>query len=721
MTKFRYFLIAVVGVCTLILLLSISGLWQITGKKIDSAHHINKGNKDVQDDADYSNDLIEDKEKSGIFEEKANQMIFGLYLPSYDDSGRETSVVRSKYTALFENKIYKIKEPVIEFKNISGEKGVLGTENVLVTADEGIMDVETSVGTLTGNVVIKLDNETQINTDSLSYLPEKKSLFTDDNVAIVGEKMIIRGQKLEVNLASSKGTIKNNVEMEFNEIGGKPFDGKPFDIDKKKKASTDKYQKNDIADLIDDLEGNKTGPKSYVKGIGQLVFDMNINAITFYDDVHAAVSDMIIFSDQLRVVLESDKKKIKKVIADGDVLTMSQLNIAKGDVLIWDAETGIATIEDKTGAEFLNDTILITSKMIRLYQNKSWVEVPSAGELITKSNLNLLGGSYNAPSDIAKLDGEDYDVSNEDEIDRQMEREYYNQKYQNIRDKFLHNDSQGQNNNVNVAWKGRMLFKNDEHVAEFEEDVKVIKTGSQMNSEGLTITFNEKNEIKSIVATEKVYVDEQKKDYRTEAEADMMTWGTDNKQVELVGEPLAKIKLGNKQLSSSKILIFDNGDIVSAKDKGNLTINSTDKQIGKDKENTGYIHLEWQGNMVFNSKEGKASFYDKIEAFKDGLNIKCDVFNVFFDEKENVKKVVALENVYISSDIIPDLEGFGTMLTWDVDENIAILTGDPVAELRKEGSRTLAKKVFFDINSRQVTWEGRTQWQMVKEEEKGEE
>ncbi|MGR3319986.1 MAG: LPS export ABC transporter periplasmic protein LptC [Candidatus Anammoxibacter sp.] len=701
MTKFRYLLIGVIGVCVLFLLLSMSGVLQIIGKKTDSASSLNKNN------ADSSNSLIgsKDDDKYG----KANQLILGLHIPGYDSSGRVTSVIKSKHTVLFDNRIYKIKEPIIEFKIMSGKKTTLSPSEINVTADEGIMNIETTVGTLTGNVVIHLDNDIQIKTDSMSYLPEKSVIVTDDDVLIVGEKMIIKGQGLEVDLANARGSIQNNIEMEFGEVGSGDM------LDKSVKGSTEKHKKQSIADLFDALEDEENKPGAYVKASGQLVFDMNINAITFHDDVQAVIASMVILADELRVILEADKKKIKKVVANGNVLAMNQDNIAKGNLLVWDAETGIATIEDTNTAEFLNDTILITSKTIRLNQNKGWVEAPTAGKLITKSNLSLLGSTNSSPYQY-----EDKETSNEwffslNNIDNQMEIADYHQKYKNMRNQFLVDDNHRQNN-VTVTWEGRMFFKNSEHLAEFEEGVKVVKEGSEMSSEKLSITFDENNNIESIVATGKVNISEQKRNYVTDVEADIMTWGKDNKPIELIGDPAATIKLGNKQLSSSKILIFDNGNIISAENEGNIVINSN-SQVGGNKRKTGYIYLEWHGNMVFNSKKRKASFYDRIKAFKDGLNIQCDVFDVFFDAEENVEKIVALGNVYVSSDILANLEGLGTMLTWDITENIAVLTGDPVAELRKDGSRTLAKRVLFDIDSRRVTWEGRTQWQIMREDE----
>ena len=709
MTKFRYFLIGVVGICVLILLMSITGLWPVTGKKEDPTNTI-KTSKSLENNTE-GNRFQESDNKTEAFKD-ADQMIFGLHLPSYDNEGKETAVVRSKHTALFENKIYKVKEPVIEFKNIAAQNDSLDPTVIVVNADEGIMNMETNVGTLTGNVVIQLDDDTQIKTDNMSYVPGKRSIFTKSDVLIIGEKMIISGQELEVDLSNSRGVIKRGVEMKFKEIGQVGI----FDIDKddeeqNQENNGDLYSSDNSLDM-NYYENNK----SFVKGSGTLVFDLYINTITFNDDVQAFIGDMTVFTDQLSVVLESGKKKkIKKVIANGDVIAMNQLTTAKGNVLIWDAETGIITIREDniksdTTAEFLNDSLMVSSKIIRLYQNNGWVEVPFVGKLITKANFDLLSNSDKYSTNIADIENEDQFIS--DEIENRTDKGYYIERYQDIRNKFVSNH---EGNNLEVSWKERMLFKNNEHLAVFKEDVKVVKPDSQLNSGKLTIEFDENNEIESILAEEDVYISEKKEDYETKVEADTMTWKVGDSPMELTGDPEAKVSIGDKQLSSSKIIVFDNGEKITADNKGNLVIRP-DNKTSSIKENAKAIYLEWQGNMVFNKKEGKASFYDRIDAFKEGLNIKCDVFDVFFGNDGSVRRIVALENVYISSDILTNLEGLGTMLTWDVNKNIAILSGEPVAELRREGSRTLAKRVFFDINSRKVTWEGQTQWRMVRDD-----
>lgn len=722
MTRFRYILIGIVGICGLLLIASISGVTQL----------LNPRQGDSTTILDEEIDAIDTYEEKGLFVDPvdqidrkqsidpltdASQKIYGMHIPNYDESGNEVSVVRSKYTALFENKIYKIREPFIEFNNLTNSNPWVAPKKIVITAKEGMMNVETNEGALSGDVVVHLDENTRVNTSGLTYLPAKRRIFTDDEVIIANDKMIIKGREFEIGLADSKAFIKRDAEMRLAGIAGSIFDISD------EKGTLDHKSKDFMGPLSADLQtANKDTAYSSVKCAGQLVFDKNINTITFHDNVQVYMGEMTVFADLLKIRFSSNTKEIEQIIATGNALAMDETNIAKGDTLIWDSTTNITTLEDLNGAELLNNTMFVNSNKIRLYNNNRWVEAPSVGTLLTISDMNTLNNSDSTstkdsrPDHIpAKNQGHDSDK----ETIKQREKEYYYQRYLDTRSRFQYGQSEDTDNDdeamVKVIWKGQMLFKNDEHSATFKKDVAIIRPGSQMNCEELIISFDDHNAIKTLTALQNIHIVEQKDGYDSEAMADSITWEVNNGPVELKGEPHAQIKTKNKQLSSTKILISDNGSTIRAEEKGNLSI-IPEKISGKNKKSSDGIYLEWQGKMDFNRLRKKATFYENIQAFKQGLNVRCDQLAVFFDEAENLERIVALENVYISSEIASNLEGFGTMLTWEIKDNIAVLTGDPLAEIRKEGSRTLSKKVYFDINTRQVRWEGGSHWEIFKED-----
>ena len=70
-----------------------------------------------------------------------------------------------------------------------------------------------------------------------------------------------------------------------------------------------------------------------------------------------------------------------------------------------------------------------------------------------------------------------------------------------------------------------MLFKNDEHIAKFKNNVVVKRTGSNMNCDTLSISFNEKQEIHGLDATGNIHILESNDNRQTDIEADSFNVG----------------------------------------------------------------------------------------------------------------------------------------------------------------------------------------------------
>jgi lipopolysaccharide export system protein LptA len=95
-----------------------------------------------------------------------------------------------------------------------------------------------------------------------------------------------------------------------------------------------------------------------------------------------------------------------------------------------------------------------------------------------------------------------------------------------------------------------------------------------------------------------------------------------------------------------------------------------------------------------------------------------DQIDAYLGENNKIGKIIAAGNVYFFSKELSGSEGFGSLLTWDLIRNIALMTGNPKAELRKEGARTFSENVCFDMAGKRVTWEGRPHWQLITEQKK---
>ena len=117
--------------------------------------------------------------------EEVSQAIEGLYLPTYDEAGKEQLVLRGEHAVFVNNRLYKITNPAIDVYY----EGKTSTP-ITITALHGEMDKVTNVGILYDNVAIKLTEKVNAYTNNLKYEPDKRRIHTDDTVTIIGERTI---------------------------------------------------------------------------------------------------------------------------------------------------------------------------------------------------------------------------------------------------------------------------------------------------------------------------------------------------------------------------------------------------------------------------------------------------------------------------------------------------------------------------------------------------
>lgn len=93
-------------------------------------------------------------------------------MPNYDEQGKEVVIMRGENTILLNDNVYKIIAPEIEV--LDSTRPESETYSFLITSNTGEMNKTSDEGYLSDNVVVHIDPETQLNTDYLRYLPEKK-------------------------------------------------------------------------------------------------------------------------------------------------------------------------------------------------------------------------------------------------------------------------------------------------------------------------------------------------------------------------------------------------------------------------------------------------------------------------------------------------------------------------------------------------------------------
>ena len=651
----RYIYLGIIIICLLFLALSISGLFRFTTY---AKREKNPTIKDVIDE-----DTRREQKLSQVSEtENVSQEIYGLYLPSYDENGKAVSVIRGAYTIFLNNKTYKITKPEIEFagdsNNEDNDDNDSQTKNIIITADTGEMENTTKSGVVYGNVISRLGEDLEIHTEDFTYSSENNTVNTDGPATVLGKQMKVTGIGLEISLSEAKAVMKNDPEMEVTNNKDELF---LF-------SGNETVTNRNTAELI------------FIRASGELVFEHKKKLATFYDNVRISRGKSTVFSDKLTIPFDSELKSLKQVIASGNVLASDGEKNAKGETLTWDSEREIAILEDDPVAEFFDDKITITAPTIMFSKVHGKMDVPVAGRLITLVNLKS----------------------------KKQDKKDTNEKTKVI---FKPPDKKAVYDTITIDWKGRMTFDQNTNLAIFEDEVVVTKEDTKLYCERLEILFDKENDsLEELEATKDVYLIEKKDGEIREARGDKLIWATTRDYTELYGNnPLATVIDEDKQISAPKITFSETEDKMFAEGKGNLTAKTSSEEDGKDAED---LLINWDKEMIYNGRDQVANFYEMIKVTKGKNKLDCDRLDVFFDDQDEIEKATAFGNVYFNSPDSDNTEGLGTLLEWDLIKDVAVLTGNPTAELRRSGQRTFSKKIYFDINTRRVHWEGKPHWKI---------
>ncbi|MCF6147865.1 MAG: LPS export ABC transporter periplasmic protein LptC [Candidatus Kuenenia sp.] len=658
MTKRRYIFLGIPIVCLIAIIVS------VVLSKPESKNPDEKPGESLvpQEDSLKNKRIIEDIRKS----EKITQTVDDLFLPNYNKEGNETFVMRGRNTFLLENDRYKIIEPEIEV--MDDENPENEAQKVIITSDIGEMDKTSNEGYLSDNVVVHLDQETRLCTENMRYLPEKRAVQTDEFVTITRTGLVITGKGCEIDLVNRKMWIKKDAEMEMDGVKNDLF----F-ISEEEPGQDRGFEEPDTGKIV---EEEKTGEKTTIRSSGPLVFDRkpDSNIMTFNDNVEVKKGSSTVFSDKLVIFLDAETKKTKQAIASGNVLASEGAKIAKGDTLSWDVNTQSAILEDARKAEFIRDDLSIDALKMIFYKTVNKINVPTAGSL------------------------------------KVTPKEKDNQEGKPAKAKM-------KEDTINVKWDGKMNYFGDTREASFEKNIEVRRADSILRCDNLNVTFNNDDyDLKTLDAKERVHIIDKKGDLFSEAVGDQVAWNVSDKVTVLYGNPFAILREGNKrQIISPKVSFFENEEKIVCEGKGSLYEIGKGMHRAEEKEGTG-IKVVWVNKMEYDEVIKKASFFEEVEVSQRGQRLSGDQVDAYMGPNGEISKIITAGNVYFYSEDLGGSEGFGSFFTWDLAQNMGVLTGNPKAELRKEGSRTFSEKVYFDMTADRITWEGRPHWQLISKE-----
>src|SRR3989338_4835685 len=531
-------------------------------------------------------------------------------------------------------------------------------------------------------VVMRGENTILMSDNTYKIISPEIEVMDYSNSENGTQSVLIKSESGEMDSTTNEGYISDNVVIHFDPETQLNTEYLRYSPEKKFVYTDDPVTINGKGikiiglgceiDLVNKKMWIKKDAEMEMDGVkNDLFFLSDAKIMTFNDNVEARKGSSTVFSDKLTIFLDPQTKQTKQAIASGNVLASQGTKIAKGSFLTWDVNTQCAILEDSQNAEFVKEDLNINAQKMILYKDTGKIDIPSPGSLKTKTNEK---------SGRKKAFGK----------------------------------SNTADNNINVKWEGKMNFLDDTREAFFEKGIEVKKDDSLLYCDKLNVTFNENDyNLQSMKAAQKIHIVDKKGSLYSEAVGDQVTWNAKNMVTVLTGKPFAMLREGNKrQILAPKILFYENSNNVLCDGSGTLYERRPDNKDAQDTD----MKAIWSRKMQYNNTLKKISFYEGVQVTRSEQKLYGDQIDAYMNENQEINKIISIGNVYFYSKALNGSEGFGSLLTWDLIKNLALLTGNPKAELRKEGSRTFSQKVYFDIAQKRVSWEGRPHWQLISKE-----
>ncbi|MFN3466696.1 MAG: LPS export ABC transporter periplasmic protein LptC [Candidatus Brocadiales bacterium] len=233
---------------------------------------------------------------------------------------------------------------------------------------------------------------------------------------------------------------------------------------------------------------------------------------------------------------------------------------------------------------------------------------------------------------------------------------------------------------VSITWKGKMTYQKDIGQATFEEDVQLVRRDYTIYSQKMVINFEgEETRVKTMEASGGVFIVEKSGGLLREAKGQEGYWDFEKDTSELKGE-------------------------------GTLFLQT---EPGQPREEG--VNIDWDQKMMVLDAKKKITFHENVRATRGLQKVDCNQLNTFLGENNALERAVALGDVFFVDNREGGIESVGDTMEWDYKSNKVVVSGEPTAEARRKGSRTFAKRIYYDLKTQQVGWKERPHWEIPME------
>jgi len=250
--------------------------------------------------------------------------------PHFDPkTGKRISVVTAEKAWPEDGKTYRVQRPKVI---------VYGTEyEINVTSESGVVKLEGRRGvacTLEGNVTVRISDpgKTVVTAEKLEWVASERILRTDSAVEVRRTDLAVKGVGME--LRPQEGS----KELRFIQFK------KDTQAEISPRASTSGIFSSVTGKAEPDGEEGEEGSPMFISSKGPMTINRDTNVVSFEDNVEVRRQSFKIHCDKLTMSFDPETRKVKDILARGNVRVFGAENGASGDVLSWDALSGLVEV-----------------------------------------------------------------------------------------------------------------------------------------------------------------------------------------------------------------------------------------------------------------------------------------------------------------------------------------------------------------------------------------
>jgi len=665
--------------------------------------------------------------------------------PRTDSKGNKESIIEAKQAVLKKNAFYDVILPKItafgDFDPKTGKKQI-----IITRAKTGHVNKLTNLAKLQGDVVVQIDKNTSVHTESLTYISAARKVTTEAPVRLDGEGITIVGKGMEADIATERILVKKAVDVRL-------ANPDVAFLDVKKPAAPNEHRANPVRVTCD----------------GPLEYHRRVQTATFRNNVVVKKGEAELQADEMTLYIDSATRKASRLEARGHVRLSQPGQNACGTRLTWEAESGMATLHGRPVRVELDRNVLQAPRVI-LYQQENRFAAERGGLLTIEAGKNGAPGKakkgspirvqwkgtmvFEGPTHLVTFRQDVVVTQGESRLEAQQVEGFLDEANRELR-KFrasIRVRAQGKNGfatgdeiiwvpdeqfailtgvrsatvrKANMVLNSRfiqlnerngsilacggadirmiaektgeriyisclenMVVKSKEHVATFYGDVKATMGKAVVYAQEMRVSFDDSNRPRRLQANNQVIITTPTQKGR----GDSFSWDLASRLMVLQGRPDAQLMTDTRTVRAPKITVSQADNRLVATGAGSLEVLNVEKR-----QKDANITVSWKREMDFAESENRADFVGDVRVKRGQSALRSDKLHIAMKEG-GIEQLVASNAVQFTDG---ELYGEGDKLTWHWQQDTVVLQGRP-ARAKRYGLTSVGDELVLNRSTRRI-------------------